>query len=364
MTVQRASDKQSTAGEAGLHAGDGRGNGIAPTYAGQTYYGIPAVKSSHYAWSIAAYFFVGGLSSAAQFIATLLDLLGNRQDRPVVRAGRYLAFLGSLVSPILLITDLETPKRWYNMLRIYRPTSPMSIGSWSLFTFGTASGFVAFGQVIEDLFGWGLGRWLARLASLPAALAGGVVSLYTGTLLAATNMPLWAGAFPFLSSLFASSAASTATAALTLTTGGSNTTETTRRRLSWFALVTGAAELLFASMVERRWRHRQVYAPLQTETLGPAWRLGVLSTGIVAPLILHIAEVLGRRESPKVSTLAALTTLIGGFILRAVLIFAGNQSGRRPEDYFRFTQAPAPSSSRRSATDHTLVSRITGRSHT
>jgi protein NrfD len=364
MTVRRASDKQSAAGEAGLQASSGRGNGTAPTYAGQTYYGIPAVKSSHYRWPITAYFFVGGLSSAAQFIATVLDLLGNRQDRRVVRAGRYLAFLGALISPGLLIVDLETPKRWYNMLRIYRPTSPMSIGSWSLFTFGTASGFVAFGQVIEDLFGWGLGRSLARLASLPAALAGGVVSLYTGTLLAATNMPLWAGAFPFLSSLFASSAASTATAALTLTTGGSSTTETTRRRLSWFALVTGAAELLFATLVERQWRRRQVDAPLQTGTLGSAWRLGVLGTGIIAPLMLHTAEVLGRRESRKVSTLAALATLAGGFILRAVLVFGGNRSGQRPEDYFRFTQAPSPSSSRRGATDHTPVGSTTGRSHT
>lgn len=364
MTVQRASDKQSTAGEAGLYPGDGRGNGTGPTYAGQTYYGIPAVKSSHYAWPIAAYFFVGGLSSAAQFIATVLDLLGNRQDRPVVRAGRYLAFLGALASPGLLIADLETPKRWYNMLRIYRPTSPMSIGSWSLFTFGTASGFVAFGQFIEDLFGWGLGRWLARLASLPAALAGGVVSLYTGTLLAATNMPLWAGAFPFLSSLFASSAASTAAAALTLTTGGSETAETTRRRLTWFTLVTGAAELLFASLVERQWRRRQVDAPLQSGTLGSGWRFGVLGAGIIAPLMLHIADVLGGRESRALSTLSALSTLAGGFILRAVLVFGGNRSGQRPEDYFRFTQTPSPSSGRTGATGNIPISSITGRSRT
>jgi formate-dependent nitrite reductase membrane component NrfD len=178
---------------------------------------------------------------------------------------------------------------------------------------------------------------------VPAALAGGVVSLYTGTLLAATNVPLWAGAFPFLSSLFASSAASTATAALTLTAGTESAEESTRYRLSWFALITGAAELLFAMLVERQWRRREVDTPLQKGSLGSAWRFGVLGMGIIGPLMLHVAEVLGGRGSRKVSTVAALATLVGGFLLRAVFVFGGNRSGQLPEDYFRFTQSPAQS---------------------
>ena len=312
------------------------GNGSSPAYEGQSYYDLPAIKPSHYAWPIAAYFFIGGLSSAAQFIATVLDLVGGKEDRPAVRAGRYLAFLGALVSPLPLIVDLETPQRWYNMLRIFRPTSTMSIGSWALTAFGTFSGLTAVGQAAEDLFGWVTGRWLARLASLPAALAGGVVALYTGTLLAATVLPLWAAASPFLSSLFASSATSTATAALTLAT----TPPSTRRRLNWLALLTGAAELFFAVLIERGWRRRQVAAPLKQRQMGPAWRIGVLGLGILSPLILHGVEALAGRTSPKVSTLAALAALAGGFILRAVLVFGGNASARRPEDYLRLSQAP------------------------
>jgi protein NrfD len=321
---------------------NGRGNGTSPSHGEETYYGMPALKPSHYRWPIAAYFFVGGLSSAAQFIATVLDLLGGEEDRSLVRSGRYLAFLGSLVSPFLLIVDLETPKRWYNMLRIYRQTSPMSIGSWALTTFGTFSSLVALGQMLEDLFGWAVGHFMARLFSLPAALAGAIVSLYTGTLLAATNIPFWTSAFPFLSSFFASSAASTATAALTLTTSERNTPESARRRLSWFALIAGSAELLFATLVERRWRHRQTAAPVQQQPLEPAWRFGVLGLGIVGPLVVHATEVLGTRQSRRVSALAAIAMLVGGFILRVVFIFGGNESARRPEDYFRLTRASAP----------------------
>ncbi len=312
------------------------GNGSSPVYEGQSYYALPAIKPSHYAWPIATYFFTGGLASAAQFIATVLDLVGGKEDRPTVRAGRYLAFLGALVSPALLIADLETPRRWYNMLRIFRPTSPMSIGSWTLTAFGAFSGLAALGQAADDLFGWVSGRRLARLASLPAALAGGVVALYTGTLLAATVLPLWAGASPFLSSLFASSATSTATAALTLATAPPST----RRRLNWLALLTGAAELFFAVLIERDWRRRQVAAPLERRPMEPAWHIGVLGLGILSPLIMHGVEALEGRPSPRVSTLAALATLAGGFILRAVLVFVGNASARQPEDYLRLTQAP------------------------
>ncbi len=309
-------------------------------YRGETYYGMPALKTSYYGWLVVLYFFIGGMASAAQFLATAIDLFGTKADRPVVRVGRYLALGGALVSPFLLIADLHSPPRWYNMLRIYRRTSPMSIGSWALMLFGTLSGVVGFGQMLQDLFHWAPGRWLARLFSLPAALAAGVVALYTGTLLAATNIPLWASAFPFLSSLFASSAASTATAALIMTTSD-RTPPGTRQRLAMFALVANSAELLSAALVHVRWRRRRTATVLREQPFRSAWQLGVLGLGIFAPLTVHLAELLRGRPAGRLSRLAALATLAGGFALRAVLVFAGKESGRRPADYFRQAQPEA-----------------------
>ncbi len=306
-------------------------------YRGETYYGMPALKTSYYGWLVVLYFFIGGLASAAQFLATAIDLFGTKADRPVVRAGRYLALVGALVSPVLLIADLHTPQRWYNMLRIFRRTSPMSIGSWALMTFGTLSGVVAFGQMLQDVFGWGPGRWVARLFSLPAALAAGIVALYTGTLLAATNIPMWAGAFPFVSSLFTSSAASTATAALILATS-ERTPPDTQRRLGWFALMTSSAELLFAALVQLQWRRRRTTMVLREGPFRPAWRLGVLGLGILTPLTVHLVEVLERKPAGSASRLAALATLLGGLTLRAVFVFGGKESGRRPQEYFRLAQ--------------------------
>ncbi len=305
-------------------------------YQGETYYELPAIKPGHYGWLITTYFFAGGLASAAQFLAAVIDLFGRAADRPLVRTGRYLALLGGLVSPPLLILDLHAPKRWYNMLRIYRKTSAMSIGSWALTGFGVLSGVAAAGQAAEDLFGWRLGRWVARLAGLPAALAAGVVAIYTGTLLAATNVPLWAGSFPVLSSLFASSAASTAAAALILFSP--NAGEQAHRRLAWFGLIAGSAELFFAARVETIWRTRQVGGPVRRPPLAALWRGGVLGLGILVPLGLHLVQLFGGRRAGRAGTLAAIATLAGGFCLRAVFVFGGKQSARRPRDYFRMSQ--------------------------
>ena len=271
----------------------------------------------------------------------MADLVGHEADRGIVRTGRYLAFLGSLASPALLIADLHTPQRWYNMLRIYRQTSPMSIGAWALSLFGTFSGLTLAAQVIQDLGGRFTGQWLARLFGVPAAIMGGIVSLYTGTLLAATSVPLWAGAFPFLSSLFATSAASTATASLTLVAEVTDAPPATRRRLERFAFIAGALEFVFAMLIDRTWRERKLDAPLRQQPVSSAYRYGALGLGIITPLFIHALGLLRRRQSRQATVWAAIATLIGGFILRAVLVFAGNESARRPEDYFRVTQPVA-----------------------
>ena len=110
------------------------------SYGGESYYGRPAVKASPYGWKVALYTFLGGLAGSAQVIATLADLVSPRKHRALVKAGRVLAAVnGALLGPALLVLDLHTPQRWYNMLRIFRRTSPMSIGSYVLTAFGAFS---------------------------------------------------------------------------------------------------------------------------------------------------------------------------------------------------------------------------------
>jgi formate-dependent nitrite reductase membrane component NrfD len=126
---------------------------------------------------------------------------------------------------------------------------------------------------------------------------------------------------------------------LTLAANASDSPDSTRKRLSHFALIASATELLFAALIERNWRQNNTGAPLHKLPLAAAWLAGVLGLGILTPLFLHANQVVRRGESRRVSSLAALATLAGGFILRAVFVFGGNESARRPEDYFSLTQA-------------------------
>lgn len=309
------------------------------TYAGQSYYDHPAIRASRYRALVSGYLFVGGLAGASQIIATIADLFGRRGDRGMVRGGRYLALLGSILSPVLLILDLQTPGRFYNMLRIFRPTSPMSLGSWTLAGFGTLSGVAAAGQLLEDVAGLRLGRWLGRLAGVPAAAAGMVMSCYTGSLLSATSVPFWASVYRLLPSLFGSSAMSTAAAATSLAMEKAGSPEEAHAGMERIALAASATELALTVACDRRWSASQVGAPInENRKLATMYRFGVLGLGILVPLTIHGIHVATGRRRPWASRLADASALAGGYAQRLLLVNAGNDSATRPRDYLRFTQ--------------------------
>src|SRR6185437_6581025 len=173
-----------------------------------TYYGRPALKPSPFGWMVALYIFEGGLAGAAQMIATIADSLGPPEARPLVRRGRYIAVGGAAAGAALLVADLHTPERFLNMLRIFRATSPMSIGTYILSSFGAFSALAALGQLVDDIGGSGVRAWprrLARIAQFPAALAGAGMTSYTAALLSSPSTPLWAAEPQLLAIRFASS---------------------------------------------------------------------------------------------------------------------------------------------------------------
>lgn len=315
--------------------------GLPAPYQGETYYGLPAVKPSPFGTLISTYFFVGGLAGSALVLAGVADLTGSGRRRGVVRAGRYLALAGALASPPLLIADLHTPQRWYNMLRIVRPTSPMSIGSWTLTAFGTLSSLAAVVQRYEDRTGSRRARRFGKVLSLLGIPAGALMSVYTGTLLSATSTPLWAAVPRLLPALFGASAASTAAAAINLTLQASGADAAERHGIEAFGVVAETAELALIKATHDTWRAEGLDTPLREPPLDAAL-VGAVGLGVVVPLALHGLQALTGRRSRVLSTVASVSTLAGGLLLRTAVLFAGNRSARRPEDYLRFTSPKAP----------------------
>ena len=286
-----------------------------PGYGGESYYGRPVVKPSVYGWKVALYTFLGGLAGAAQVIATIADLAAPRRNASFVKSGRRIAALnGALVGPVLLIADLHTPQRWYNMLRIFRRTSPISIGSYVLTAFG---GFSALSLI----------PGIRKAARIPAAVAGAGMATYTPALLASTATPLWSAAPRALGAEFASAAFASGAAALML----SSSNPALERAACAATLAYGAASYV----VTREHEKKGVGRALKRGRWAAMHKAG-LGLGIALPLACFALNAVAGRSARR-SALGAAGILAGVFLSRWALFEAGNESARDPAAYLRLS---------------------------
>src|SRR5213595_3226157 len=157
------------------------------------YYGEPVVRPPVWTWEIPVYFFVGGLAGMAAVIA-LIGLIFQQGD--VARTAMWLAAIGAILSPILLIMDLGRPRLFLNMLLVFKHQSPMSVGAWILFVFGGCAvpALIALELHVHQIFTGGFDQFLqiaASLLILGSAFWGIFLATYTGVLLGATAIPAW-----------------------------------------------------------------------------------------------------------------------------------------------------------------------------
>jgi formate-dependent nitrite reductase membrane component NrfD len=298
-------------------------------YRGPTYYGEPAVKSSSWGPLVSAYIWLGGLAGSAQVLASVADLLGREELRGLVRRGRELAAFLPVLGAGLLVADLHTPQRWYQMLRIFRRSSPMSIGSYLL------GGFTA--SSLASAWAERRGRAAAaRAAGLPAAAAGAGMSVYTGALLASTSTPLWSATPRLLAGRFAASSMATAAAALSL---GETLAGQPRNaaRLDRLAALAAAVEYGLGHAAERRWREQGIDSVLHEPRIA-ATRHAAECWGVLLPLACIAVNELAPRRSRTLSVAGAVGLLAGGLLMRSLVVQAGNRSAERPQDAFALAQ--------------------------
>lgn len=202
-----------------------------------SYYGRPVLKEP--TWKVPdvpAYLYLGGVAGVSASVAALADVTG----RPALRRmGRYASVAGAAVSVVALIHDLGRPTRFLHMLRVVKPTSPLSVGSWILAPFGTLCGIAATAEVT------GIAPPLGRLAGAGAGVLGPALTTYIAVLLADTAVPAWHDAHRELPFVFAGSALAAGGGAGLLAGGD---VEPARR----IAVVGAALELGATAVLERR----------------------------------------------------------------------------------------------------------------
>jgi hypothetical protein len=176
---------------------------IAGDGAVRSYHGQPVLKEPIWSWEIPFYFYTGGLTGASSGLALLAELRGNDL---LSRRAWAAAMMGGAVSPILLISDLGKPERFLNMLRMFKVTSPMSVGSWILVAVGGSVPVAALDAWTGLIPGGKYARRTAALLGLP-------LSTYTAALISNTAIPTWHKAHRILPFVFGSGAATSAGAA-------------------------------------------------------------------------------------------------------------------------------------------------------
>lgn len=169
-----------------------------------SYHDLPLLKPPVWTWEVPTYFFIGGAAGAAAVVAAAAQIANA--DEKLVRDARWIAAIGANLSTPLLIADLGRPERFLNMLRVFKPQSPMSVGAWTVAIFGGAStaAVIAPWKPLRDAFAG------------VAALSGLAMSTYTGVLLGATANPLWKEHVRTLPAHFAASALGSAVSLLEL----------------------------------------------------------------------------------------------------------------------------------------------------
>jgi len=287
-----------------------RGGAETPPVAG------PVIKPPVWTWEVPVYFWFGGIASGSAFVAAACDVAGDHRSARIAR----LVALGAVgACPPLLIADLGRPARFLNMLRVFKPRSPMNMGAWALSAFAGANA----AAIGADLLG--LPR-AARTAGAATAVVGGYLGSYTGVLLAATAVPLWSRSRLLLGPIFVTTATATGAAAcrLTLSAAGLPRDHPTRRALA--GLETGAivTELALSTLNERR------LGPLGVQLeQGTGGRLFAAAKWAVRGGIA--LRLLGRRAGAPAHHLGSVLCLGAGLCFRWAWIEAGRQSARDDE---------------------------------
>jgi hypothetical protein len=244
----------------------------------------------------------------------VLSLVARVADNErLARRSIYIGAAADAVSPLLLISDLGRPERFLNMLRVFKVTSPMSVGSWILAFSSAASSGAAFLSAIGRL------RRIGDVARTASAVSGAPLAVYTATLISDTAIPVWHEARHELPFLFGSSAAATAGAAAAVSVPPAEAGPARR-------LAVGGALVENAVMLAMQKRLGLVGEPYHQGEAGRYTKLAKACTLGGAALLAGPG-----RKGRLAAVTGGILVLAGEAALRWSVFKAGFQSARDPK---------------------------------
>ncbi|MET8947240.1 NrfD/PsrC family molybdoenzyme membrane anchor subunit [Streptomyces sp. NPDC004542] len=307
--------RDATTGERAGRRRRRRGRGerpMVPEAEFSSYYGKPVLnKPTWKPLDIAGYLYLGGLAGASSLLAAGAQLTGRPASARAAKLGAAGAISLSLVA---LVHDLGRPGRFLNMLRVFKPTSPMSVGSWLLTGYAPLT-LVAAGTDVARRY-----RLVGSAATAGAAVLGPAVVTYTAVLITDTAVPSWHEGHRQMPFVFAGSGASAA-AGLGLICSPVGQAGPARR----MAVLGAALELgAFHAMKRRMGLAAEPFEQGRARKLLRASE--VLTAGGAA-----VAALAGRRRDRWTAAVAGAALLTGSAALRFGVFHAGVASAEDPK---------------------------------
>jgi hypothetical protein len=314
-------------GKGGRRRRRGGERAMVPDATFTSYYGKPIINGPVWeAPDIAGYLFLGGLAGASSGLALAADLTGRRGVAKASKTGAAVAVTLSLAA---LVHDLGKPGRFLNMLRVFKPTSPMSVGSWLLSAYAPAA-VASAGSALT-----GLRPRLGAAATGGAALLGSGVSTYTAALISNTAVPAWHDGFREMPFLFAGSSAASA-GGLALAAGPPSEAGLPRR----LALLGAGMEVAATHAMEHRLG--MVAEPYSEGTSGKLMRAGE------GMLLAGAAAAVAGRWKPWLGRVGGALLVLASALTRFGIFQAGMTSADDP----RYTVEPQRERLRNEDLDH------------
>jgi DMSO reductase anchor subunit len=251
--------------------------------------------------------YLGGVASGSSLLAAGAVLTG---DRKLARTSRIVALGAITAGALALVADLGRPSRFHHMLRVFRPTSPMNMGSWTLAVYGPLAGLAALAGAVAPDDG------TAAVATLAAGVVAPIVGTYTAVLVADTAVPAWHDARHTLPFLFAAGAAGSAGGVACVLLPDSGPART--------LAATGALGAVAVAQLQHRRLHPAV-APAYT-----SGRAHQLSRAANTALMTGAALVAAGRRRPFLTRAGGALIAFGAAVDRFAIAAAGKASSIDP----------------------------------
>jgi hypothetical protein len=266
--------------------GDHQTQAIEPGYLTQDVTKVPGWHGL-VAWDL----LLNNLTTGLFLFAAVGELASPGLLGPVARAAYPIALVLLLTDLMMLVLDLGDPLRFHHMLRVFKPSSPMSLGTWSLTVYSLPLTLIVAIEAAQAIgllpSGSTALEWVRKSAVVFGLLPAFGSVAYKGVLFSTSSQPGWKDA-RWLGGWMANS-----------------------------ALTLGCAELLAVSVLTG---HVRALAVLRT-VAAVLLVLNLIPTGL---LFLELRETLSRIYRDQQVHLALVLIVVGGTLIPLILLLVAD----------------------------------------